>query len=201
MLHERLQHRELGARELDRGVVSPHGAVGGVEHESTALEARRSRVIAAPSQGPQPRLQFREGEGLGQVVVGAAIEPADAIGDRIARGEHQDRRPDVVLAKALAGLEAVDPGQHDVEDDRVVGCRSRHPERVLAGLGEVDCVAVLLQALAQQPAQLQLVLDDQDPHARPIRWRSVVVGEVLDTLEILIERDVDFTRAVSTSTS
>ena len=40
-----------------------------------------------------------------------------------------------------------------------------HPDGVVAGARDVDRVALLDQAAAEQVRHLQLVLDDQDPHA------------------------------------
>jgi hypothetical protein len=45
-----------------------------------------------PLQRPDARHQLAEVEGLDEVVVGAGIEALDAIGRRVARGQHQERR-------------------------------------------------------------------------------------------------------------
>ena len=39
--------------------------------------------------GPDSREQLFEREGLDEVVVGAGVEPCDAIGERVLRGQHQ----------------------------------------------------------------------------------------------------------------
>ena len=69
------------------------------------------------------------------------------------------------LAQAPADLDAVDTRQHEVEDDRVVLGRLCHPESIVSGAGDVDCVALLREPAAEQACHLELVLDDQDPHA------------------------------------
>ena len=63
-----------------------------------------------------------------------------------------------------ADLDAVEPGQHQVEDDRVVLDRRGQRERVRAGAGDVGRMALLAQAAAQQAGQLRLVLGDEEPH-------------------------------------
>ena len=46
----------------------------------------------APDERPQPRQQFRQVEGLDQVIIGARVQPPHAVSHSIARREHQDRR-------------------------------------------------------------------------------------------------------------
>ena len=106
--------------------------VAGSSRRSPTSSTTGRSTGAAPRERPQPREQLGERERLGQVVVGAAVEPGDAVLDRVARGQHQDRRPDAVVAQPAAGLEAVDARQHHVEHDRVVLGRAGHPQRVLA---------------------------------------------------------------------
>ena len=57
---------------------------------------------------------------LGQVVVGAGVEPLDALIEPAARGQHQDRDGRAVRAQLPADVEAVDARQQDVEDDEIV---------------------------------------------------------------------------------
>ena len=67
----------------------------------------------------QPRLQLAHVVGLDQVVVGARLEPLDAVLDRVARGQHQDRRAVARAAQRAAHLHPVDVRQAEVEHDRV----------------------------------------------------------------------------------
>jgi CRP/FNR family transcriptional regulator, cyclic AMP receptor protein len=121
-------------------------------------------MIGAPQQGPQPRLQLTQRERLDEIVVGAGVEPLDAIVDRVARGEHQHRRAIARRPHAAADLKAVKAGHRDVEDDRV-GRRSRHAIQGLDAVGgEVDLVALERQRALQRRAHGRLVVDDQDSH-------------------------------------
>ena len=136
-----------------------------VEPKVSDLERDRPLAGAAPYESPQAREELRERERLREVVVRARVEPGDAILDAVARGQHQHRRPDALLANPPADLDPVEPGQHQVEDDRVVLGRGRHPHRVVAGPRDVDGVALLDEASPQEGRHLELVLDDQDAHA------------------------------------
>ena len=125
--HERLEQRELLRRER-RSSVSPRQAwrvAGSRRRSPTSSTAGRSCWPRRASARRRAE-QLGERERLGQVVVGAAVEAGHAVLDRVARREHQHRRPDAVVAQPPAGLEAVDARQHHVQDDRVVG-RGRRP--------------------------------------------------------------------------
>ena len=139
--------------------------VAGIQPQVAHLEHRRALDRATPHQRPQPCEELGERERLRQVVVGPRIETRDAVVDRVARGEHEHRCPDAVLADPAADLEAVDAGEHQVEHDRVVLGRLRHPDRVVARARDVDRVTLLDEPAPEQARHLELVLDDQDPHA------------------------------------
>ena len=100
-------------------------------------------------------------ERLRQVVVGADLEPDDLVDVLVASGQHQDR--DVgVLADALADLDAVEVGQHQVEHDQRRLLRGGERERLAAGRGRRDGVARVLQIERDERRDRALVLDDQD---------------------------------------
>ena len=120
---EVLEDGELLGRQVDIVAVDLHRVGGGIESHLAGMELGLSVGKVAAGQRPQPGDHLAEGEGLDQVVVRTSIEAGDTIVDRVARGEHQDRALDAPIAKAAGDLEAVQPGQHDVEDDGVVGGR------------------------------------------------------------------------------
>jgi hypothetical protein len=164
MAHERLEQGELLRRERDLRVGAPGAARCRVDAEVARLEDCRPLERAAAHKRAQAGEQLSERERLRQVIVGASVETRDSILECTTRGQHQDRRPDPVLAQAAAGLEAVDPRQHHVQDEGVVLGRGGHPERVLSAPGDVDREPLLAQPTAQQGGHLHLVLDDQDAH-------------------------------------
>jgi hypothetical protein len=63
--------------------------------------------------------QLREGEWLNKVVVGARLEARDAVGDLIARGEHQHRRATAIRPVSAAHGQPVNARQADVEHDDI----------------------------------------------------------------------------------
>ena len=72
----------------------------------------------APEQRSHTGQEFFQREGFRQVVVGTCIETGDALGHRVAGGEHQDRQVVAAAAKLTAHLEAIEPRHHHVEYER-----------------------------------------------------------------------------------
>src|SRR5262249_50689839 len=114
---------------------------------------------------PDARQQLGEGERLHQVVVGAGVEAGDAIVDRIARGEQQDRRGHAAPAQLAEQREAVELGEQDGEPDDGVACGPRVVAPFAAIARHVDGVARLRKSLAKRTGNAAFVLDDQQPHA------------------------------------
>ena len=143
--------------------------VAGSTTRSPTSQAHGPLRGRAAHERAQPRQQLAEVERLGQVVVGADVEAADAVADLAARGEHEDRRPAVALAQRAADLEAVAAREHHVEDDGVVLPHRGLHERGVAVAGHVDRVALVAQPALDGPRQLRVVLDEQQPHVAPSR--------------------------------
>src|SRR5207302_1139013 len=100
-------------------------------------------------------------EGLGDIVVRAGVERFDLRALLCARREDQDRhrRPG---ANAPDHLHAVDVGQAEV-DDRQIGLVAAGVDGAArAGVGLDHAVAFGGERGAQEPADLRLVLDDED---------------------------------------
>ena len=72
--------------------------------------------------------QLARRERLGDVVVRATLEAHHAIDLLAARGHHDDRRRDAG-AQLAADLEAVDPGEHEIEQDDVGALAQRRTRR------------------------------------------------------------------------
>ena len=99
----------------------PDAVARGVEPQLLEPDrvADRPRRAGAAQQGPQARLQLADIERLDEVVVGARVEPVDAVRDRVARGQHQDRDAIARPAQLAADLEPVDARHADIEHERI----------------------------------------------------------------------------------
>ena len=145
----------------------------------SAAARRSSPAPVAAQQRPQPRAQLLQRERLDEVVVGAGVEPAHAVGD--ARRARSASAPGVRSPAARRRRQTSSPStlrhQH-VEHDRVGrrGARARRAPR-RRPRASCDVVAVEPQRALERVAHRRLVVDDEDPHAdtmarepeRPIR--------------------------------
>ena len=91
----------------------------GVQREVADAQRGHPARRAAAQQRAHAREQLLALERLDEVVVGADVEPLHARLQRVARGQHQDRRVVAVVAQALGDVDAVQPRQAEVEDDEV----------------------------------------------------------------------------------
>src|SRR5215217_5589957 len=117
--HEVLEQLELALRELDLALAAAHLMGVGVEGE--VADAQRGHAARRPpaQQRPHPRQQLLALERLDEVVVRADVEPLDARVERVAGGQHQDRGVVLILAEPPGDVDAVHPGQAQVEHDEV----------------------------------------------------------------------------------
>jgi D-alanyl-D-alanine carboxypeptidase/D-alanyl-D-alanine-endopeptidase (penicillin-binding protein 4) len=164
-VQEQLEQQELGARELDRPPAAAHGVLERVELDVGVAQRLAALAGAATQQRPQTREQLFERERLDEVVVGAGVEPAHAVGHRVARGQHEDRRAVTGRAQPPAHLEAVDVRHQQVEHERVRGPVGQRLQRLGAVGGQLRVVALEPQRSIDGFAHRGLVVDDQDAHA------------------------------------
>src|SRR3954454_19886105 len=104
-------HRLAVASDLRRSWVLPPRAVP---------QLRRELSARSPDQTAQPRQELLHLEGLGEVVVRAAVDAAYFLAPASAGGENQHRHADPAGAPALEQRQPVDTRQPEIENDRVV---------------------------------------------------------------------------------
>ena len=110
------------------------------------------------------REQFARVEGLRDVVVGADLEPDDAVDDVARRRDHDDA--DVVaLAQVARERQPVFAGQADVEQDEVGQRALDLRAHRVAAVGRAHVVAVPAQVLGEQRAHARVVVDHQQGSA------------------------------------
>jgi hypothetical protein len=116
----------------------------------------------AAQQRLQTRKQLDHLERLGQVIVGAELQPDDLVDHLAARREHNDRRVNIALAQVAADVEAVFSGQHDVKNNCVERFARRACQPYLAVGRGLDQVAFAAQPIGESHHQARLVFDEQD---------------------------------------
>ena len=133
----------------------------GVQREIADAQRGHAARRAAPQQRAHAGQQLLALERLDEIVVGADVQPLHARLQRVAGGEHQDRRVVAVVAQALGDVDAVQPRQTEVQDDDVRQEGVRLVEAAHAVAGELDLVALEAQRALQDLRDLLVVLDDE----------------------------------------
>ena len=120
-------------------------------------------------QGAGASQQLLEGERLAQVIVGAAVQPAHPVADRVARGDEEHGRISALAAIAVQDRQAVPARQPPVEDEQVplLG-PDRLQSRVAVG-GVRDVEALVRQPVHDRSGEACVVLDHENParHGNP----------------------------------
>ena len=122
----------------------------------------------------QPQHELAQLERLGQVVVGADLEPGRLVVETIGGREHEDRDAAARGDDPPGDLVAGGPGDVAVEHGDVVGVDAQQLERGVAVAGDVGGDRLEPQPVADGLGEVELVLDDQH-HA----WlRSYAPGHI-----------------------
>jgi hypothetical protein len=165
--HQGLQQRQFARRELKHIAAVVHGAALPVQPQAADSQRRRRFRFpgrAATVQGAQPSFELIEVERLGQVVVGAAVEPDDPVADRAARSQDQHRRRQAAAAGLFQHLQSIHAGERQVQQHDIRWCCT--PAR--QGLPAIGARCDVESAPAQRALQRRLhggvVLDEQQFH-------------------------------------
>ena len=162
--HQQLQQGIFLGGQIDRLACPSDGSRGRVE--SQVSHGQDGRPLPRPStqQSAQAGQQLAEGERLGQIVIGAGIQPPDPVLDRVAGGEKENGSPPTGGPQLPAHLKAVQAGEHHIQDDRVIIVLGSKPQTLGPVARYVDGVALVLQPALQQCRHPRLVFDQQNPH-------------------------------------
>ena len=94
--------------------------------------------MGAPAvERPEAEHELSELERLGEVVVGAELEPGRLVVEPVGGGEHEDRHAASGGDDAPGDLVAGRPGDVSVEDGDVVGVDAQQLQRRVAVAGDV----------------------------------------------------------------
>ena len=137
--------------------------VGAVEHDARRLVRAVDAALGPAQEGPQPSGHLLHLERLGEVVVGADLEPGDDVVGVVAGADDDDR--DVAAAPYLA--DAVEPGhpaEHEVDQHDVGVDLGERPQGLLGAGGLRDLVPLVLQGQPEHGTDAVVVLDEEHPH-------------------------------------
>ena len=156
---EQGQHVEFLGREVELDVVLPRAVRFGIDQH--ALDAGRLARRREPQAHAYPGEQLGEPERLGDVVVGAGVEPDHDVGLLAAGREHDDREPLVPGPERPAHGEAVEVGEGQVEQHEV-DAAARGLERGVALHDVLHLEALPFEGPQQRLRDREVVFDEQD---------------------------------------
>ena len=157
-----------------------------VHGEDTAFERSRRLLKFGRVDAAQNRLdpgdQLLRAERLGQVIVRADFESGHDVALLGFRGQHDDRHSSGprIAAEAAADRQAVDTGQHQIEQNQIRFEFGRLSQRSLAGVAKLDPVeSLFVQVVADQLLNRFLILDYQYlffRHVKPlfVCWMNII---------------------------
>jgi len=138
------------------------------EIEFKILHAEAGCVVGggavALEQISQAGEQLGERERLGEIVVSALLEAADAIVDGAARGEDENRRTDAELAQPEDEGDAILVRQAEVDDEDVEGIVDSEALGGFAVGRGFNFVSGLFKRAAQETLNIDFVFDEQKAH-------------------------------------
>ena len=120
-MHQIGKQPELESGQLDGRAIECDARRARIEPQEPAFELRLGHARAAAQESPDPGDDLLHLERLGDIIVGPGIDARHLLAPAVARGQDQHRRLYVGPAPAFEDGQAVDLGQPQIEDDRVVG--------------------------------------------------------------------------------
>ncbi len=166
MAEEEMQQIELAPGEAEVAVAAPGRVRARVQRDVADRRHRLRRRWPPAQQRVQARGHLFEGERLDDVVVGARLEPADAVLDLVARGQDADGHVVAAVAQLAQDLEAVEVGHPEVEQDHRGSDGLRRGERGAPAGRPHDAEALELEPGSDGAPDRGVVVDEQDD--RPV---------------------------------
>ena len=175
---QKMQQIELPQRQRHGGVALQQLTARGVELPGAEAQHRCRRwccpeLLHTPQQGTHPGHQLQHRKRLGQVVVGAQLQPQHAVGLGRPGAEHDHRHIRVAGSQVAADLPAIGAGQHQVQQHQVPALAvDRCHRQPTVGLA-VQVVAGLLEVQAQRIGDGVVIFNQQQVLGHGRFWRMV----------------------------
>ncbi|HJV95573.1 MAG TPA: hypothetical protein VJ608_06025 [Albitalea sp.] len=155
---------EFTCRQLDLAGIALDATGAQVEADIAGLKHRRFALCGHAQLRTDACEQLLQRKRLGDVVVGAAVQPLDLLFDRTTSGQQDDRQLWLARPDGIQDVQAVPARQHHVEQDEPVVAGERLELGAPTVVDDGDGVALGMQALLDEARQGALILDDQDAH-------------------------------------
>jgi hypothetical protein len=161
LLGEEDEHLEFLGCQRHPAAIAGGGLRAAVDQHVAHADGRGDIPLAPPQHGPHSGQELADRERLSEVVVGTEIEGLDAV-VFLALRRHHDHGHRITLPQFFEQVRAVEPGQHQVEEDQVesLAVGDLEPRHAVGGLE--DMAVLLSQALRDGKPGGLVVLDDQN---------------------------------------
>ena len=172
LAHEEHQEVVLPGGQGQRALAQHDRVRAQVDDEVAVLDdAQRWWVGQAPAPGaaqhrPDPQGQLAGAEWLGDVIVGTGLEADHPIGLLAQRGQHHDG-DGPLRAQSPAHFQAVDAGQHQVQDDQVRRLGGDPAQSLVAVANAFHMVPIARQVTPDDISQGRVIIDHDDA-SRPV---------------------------------
>ena len=172
MLDQMIEQLVFGGAQMHFAAGAAHAMGGAVHLDIADADHVLGQAGADAAQhGAQARQKLGHRERLGEIIVGAGVEAADAVGLLAARRQHDDRHVAGFLAaaQAAADFDAGELRQHPVQQHQIGLFLGGDQQRFLAVLRFQHAIAFALQIVAQQGDQGAFVFGDQNGRLQLMR--------------------------------
>src|SRR5437660_46781 len=159
---EEVEEVELAHAELDEPLAEADLAGGGVDAQLAGAHHPGEVRLAATEHRAHPGEKLTELEGLDEVVVGAELEPLDAVGGLVA-GREDDESAVAVAGEGPAELPAVHARHHQVEHHDLRLELVDDAQRGAPVGGGAHLEALVAQSHCDEVGDARLVVDDEHP--------------------------------------
>ena len=171
--------QQAGALDVEIGngarvaIKHQYAVAGGLEQAAMAQFAfvQCQLRLAQRQVRAHARHQLLNLEGLADAIDAAGGKRRNPAVD-VGQGRHEDDRDIAIVVavlQAAAGLEAVDIGHHDVEQDQVRTGKSDPVERLEPAKRHQDLVAVVFEMVDQDAEIGRVVVDDENARGEGLR--------------------------------
>lgn len=124
-------------------------------------------AAGAAQKGLDTGQEFSEEKGFDQIIIRPFVQRRHPLVGALFGAENQQWRVDPVLPQSAQKADAVELGQHDVDDGGIEGLVEREVEAALPVLGMGDDKAGLPEPLRHEGSDFQIVFDQEKAHGVP----------------------------------
>ena len=112
----------------------------------------------------EPRNEFVDVKGFGEVIVGAEVEAFESLIECATGCDEHYRRGDAALANIAQNAETVASRNHDIEYECVVRAGGGERERFITMRAEIDVEAPGFEPFEHEARELRVVFEHQEFH-------------------------------------